>query len=187
MKKFVSILAAAMLVLSLMVPIIASAAGAENTEIMYVATRKGRLLNVREQPSKDSRILYRVGSGKTLKILRDEETPEGWVKVQRGTKRVGYAMTQFLKDTKTSSYYVTESQNDFKAVTPYTVTALARGKNTTESVELRTEPSKNAAAIRRLAAGDKLEVIEVGKTWSKVVDAKTGITGYAANDYLKAA
>ena len=33
-------------------------------------------------------------------------------------------------------------------------------------------------------AGDKLQVIEVGKTWSKVIDSQTGLTGYVANDYM---
>ena len=38
-------------------------------------------------------------------------------------------------------------------------------------------------AIRRLAAGDSLQVIARGKVWSKVMDPLTGKTGYVANDY----
>ena len=188
MKKFVSIMFAVMMIVGLMIPIMSSAESVEGQDIMYVATRKGRMLNIREQPSQSSRILYRVGSGKVLKILHDEETPEGWAKVQRGNKTVGYAMTRFLKAKKgQTSYYVTESKDDFRAVEAYTVTALPRGKNTSQSVGLRAEPNKNSAAIRRLTAGDRLEVVEVGNVWSKVVDLKTGKTGYAANNYLRAA
>ena len=38
--------------------------------------------------------------------------------------------------------------------------------------------------VTYLAAGDTLEVIAVGKTWSRVKDVKTGRTGYVANDYI---
>ena len=110
MKKFVSIMFAVMMIVGLMIPIMSSAESVEGQDIMYVATRKGRMLNIREQPSQSSRILYRVGSGKVLKILHDEETPEGWAKVQRGNKTIGYAMTQFLKATKPIQYKVPESK-----------------------------------------------------------------------------
>ncbi|MBQ6563411.1 MAG: SH3 domain-containing protein, partial [Clostridia bacterium] len=49
---------------------------------------------------------------------------------------------------------------------------------------LRVSPNKTAKSIRRLAAGDVLQVIATGKTWSKVVDPATGRTGYVANDYM---
>ena len=185
MKKFVSIMIAAMMVLGLMIPIMSSAESTEGLDIMYVASRKGRMLNIRELPSKNSRILYRVGSGKELKILHDEECPEGWARVQRGNKAVGYAMTEFLKAKKGPvSYNVKENLADFKAVEAYTAKALPRGQKTILSVGLRTEPTKQSAAIRRLTAGDKLEVIEVGNTWSKVIDSRTGKTGYVANNYI---
>ena len=55
---------------------------------------------------------------------------------------------------------------------------------TTQSVALRTAPNTTAKMIRRLNAGDRLQVVAVGKTWSKVVDLTTGRTGYVANDYM---
>ena len=48
------------------------------------------------------------------------------------------------------------------------------------------KPNKTSQAIRRLAAGDELEVIARGQVWSKVVDPATGMTGYVANDYVSA-
>ena len=35
-----------------------------------------------------------------------------------------------------------------------------------------------------MIAGDTLQVIARGKTWSKVVDLTTGNTGYVANAYM---
>ena len=54
------------------------------------------------------------------------------------------------------------------------------------SVGLRVEPNKTANAIRRLYAGDEVEVIATGKTWCRVIDPQTGRTGYVANNYLQA-
>ena len=103
--------------------------------------------------------------------------------VRQDGKPYGFVMTKYLK-AKPNKYMATEKASDFQAVNPYTVTAKARGKNTAESVGLRIEPTKKAAMIRRLMAGDQLQVIEVGKLWSKVIDPQTGRTGYVANDYM---
>ena len=76
------------------------------------------------------------------------------------------------------------ARDDVRTVTPYTVEAKALNNKTQNSVGLRTSPNKTAKMIRRLAAGDQLQVIAVGKTWSKVIDLATGKTGYDANDYM---
>ena len=49
---------------------------------------------------------------------------------------------------------------------------------------LRVKPNKTSQSIRRLTAGDQLQVIAVGKTWDKVVDLTTGQTGYVASAYM---
>ena len=67
---------------------------------------------------------------------------------------------------------------------PYKVTAKAINKKSDRSVGLRVNPNKTARAIRRLTAGDALQVIARGKTWSKVVDLASGNTGYVANAYM---
>ena len=69
-------------------------------------------------------------------------------------------------------------------MTPYTVKAKALNSRTEKSVGLRESPNKTAHAIRRLEAGDTLQVIARGKTWSRVLDPTTGKTGYVANDYM---
>ena len=46
------------------------------------------------------------------------------------------------------------------------------------------KPNKTSQSIRRLMAGDQLQVIAVGKTWDKVVDLTTGQTGNVASAYM---
>lgn len=183
MKKMMSILAVLMMVIGLMVPVFGSAQSVEGYSEMWVNTADGKTLNVRERPSTSDKILYRVECGSKLNIV--EDTDREWAKVYADGKSMGYVMKKFLVASKPGKYEMTEREDDFKAVkTPYKVTALARGKNTTESVGLRVKPNKTSSMIRRLQAGDTLTVIAEGKTWSKVKDAKTGKTGYVANDYI---
>lgn len=70
-------------------------------------------------------------------------------------------------------------------MTAFNVAAKALNGKTDRSVCLRVKPNKTAKAIRRLTAGDQLQVIARGKVWSKVVDLQTRKTGYVANDYIQ--
>ena len=93
---------------------------------------------------------------------------------------------KFLVSQKPGKYEITERDDDFKTVkNPYLVTAKARGTKDNSSVGLREKPNKTSKAIRRLTAGDQLQVIARGKVWSKVVDLQTRKTGYVANDYIQ--
>ena len=92
-------------------------------------------------------------------------------------------MTKFLVDTKPGKYEITEREDNFRSVS-YTVTAKALNGKTDKSVCLRAKPNKTSSSLRRLTAGNILKVVAEGKTWSKVVDVATGMTGYVANDYL---
>ena len=122
--------------------------------------------------------------GTKLNVIEAVSGTNEWAHVYKDGKPAGYVMTKFLVYQKPGKYEITERDDDFNAVNPYTVTALARGKNTDESVGLRVKPNKTSKAIRRLMAGDKLEVIAVGRVWSQVRDPQTGATGYVANDYM---
>ena len=182
MKKMMSMMAVLMMVIGLMIPAFAAAKSVEGHEYMWVNCENGKTLNVREKPSTSAKILYRVECGTKLTII--EAVDDDWAHVRVEGKDAGYVMTKFLVEKQPGKYEITEREDDFKAVKPYKVVALARGKNTTESVGLRVKPNKTSKAIRRLMAGDTLEVIAVGKTWSQVKDPESGKTGYVANDYI---
>ena len=179
MKKIVSIVLVIMTLAALMIPVFA---GAEGTT-KWVNCENGKRLNVRD--SVKGNLLYRIDCGTRVEIQTSVSTPKGWAYITvPGHTRGGYVMTKFLVSIKPGKYEITERDDNFRSVTPYTVSAKAINKNSDRSVGLRVNPNKTAKAIRRLTAGDTLKVIAVGKTWSKVVDATTGRTGYVANAYV---
>ena len=182
MKKLMTMVLALVMAIGMMIPMFASA-DQKTQDYMWVNCADGKTLNVRETPDTKAKVLYRVESGKKIEIL-DSTDAQGWLYVRVAGKSSGYVMAKFLVAAKPGKYEITERSDNFKAVTQYTVTAKALSKKTTNSVCLRTSPNKTARSIRRLTAGDRLTVVSVGKVWSKVVDQKTGRTGYVANDYI---
>ena len=184
MKKILSIAIVVLMAIGLMIPVFASAETAAPGQSLWVNCADGKRLNVREAPNKGSKLLYRVECGTKLEVVASSSTAKGWICVKASGKPVGYVMSQFLQASKPGKYEITERSDNFRAVSAYTVTAKALNAQSDKSVCLRAKPNKTASSLRRLTAGDKLQVLAVGKTWSKVKDLTTGRTGYVANDYI---
>ncbi len=182
MKKFLNVAMVLMMALVLTIPVFSTAERVNGHSEMWVNTPNGKCLNVRERPDKSEKIIYCVECGTKLNIL--EETDSEWARVYADGQEKGYVMMRFLVAEKPGKYEMTERNDDFRAVNPYKVTALPRSRNSKESVGLRVKPNKRAKMIRRLRTGNTLTVIAVGRNWSKVKDARTGKTGYVANDYI---
>ena len=180
MKKLLSAIMILVTVFALMIPAFADSTDGSGNE-MWVNCADGRRLNVREQPNLKAKLLTRFNCGTKVRILGD--AGNGWVYVT-DEKSTGYVMQKFLQSKKPGKYEITERSDHFVAVTPYTVTAKALNDKTTDSVGLRVKPNKSSQAIRRLAAGDQLQVIARGSVWSQVLDPVTGRTGFVANDYM---
>ena len=159
MKKILSIAVILVTVLALMIPVFASADEFGGVD-MWVNCENGKKLNLREEPSTSAGIITRLECG--TKVHVDYSLGNGWVAIS---------------DYHYSGYVTVKE--------PYLVVAKARSAKSDSSVGLRVKPNKTAKAIRRLTAGDQLKVIARGKVWSKVVDLKTGKTGYVANDYIR--
>ena len=150
---------------------------------MWVNCPDGYGLNVREEPALNGRSITQLDCGTRVTVLTD--CGNGWVYISSGNVS-GYVMRKFLQKTQPGKYEITERADHFVAVTPYFACAKALNGQTATSVGLRVRPNKTSQAIRRLTAGDELEVIARGQVWSQVVDTVTGKTGYVANDYLTA-
>ena len=179
MKKVISIMLAVMTLMGLMIPVFAGAEG----NIRYVNCEDGKRLNVRE--TANGKIAYRIECGTQVEIMPTVAAPAGWAYVRvDGHTNGGFVMTKFLVSSKPGENEITERSDHFVPVTPYTVKAKALNSRTEQSVGLRVSPNKTSRAIRRLAAGDTLQVIARGNTWSRVVDPTTGETGYVANAYM---
>ncbi len=185
MKKLIAILIAAMTAICLMIPVFASAEVTQLPSTMWVNCSDGKKLNVRAEAGTNGKLLYRIECGTRVEVVYTVDSAKGWAYViPQGHKEGGFVMTKFLVAKQPGKYEITERSDNFRAVTPYYVTAKALNNRTDNSVGLRTSPNKTAKMIRRLAAGERLQVVAVGKTWSKVIDPLTGKTGYVANDYM---
>ena len=184
MKKILSIAIVVLMALGLMIPVFASAETAAPAQYLWVNCADGKRLNVRQAPDKNAKVLCQVECGTKLEVLPDSSTTKGWIYVKANGKTAGYVMTKFLQESKPGKYEITERSDNFRSVSAYTVTAKALSRRTDSSVGLRVQPNKTAREIRRLIAGDVLQVIARGKTWSQVIDLTTGQTGYMANDYM---
>ena len=181
MKKILSIVMILVTVLALMIPAFASAEEYTGIE-MWVNCENGKKLNVRETTNTSCRIITRLECG--TKVHVDYSCGNGWVAIS-DYHFSGYVQAKFLVSSKPGKYEITERDDDFVSLkNPYIVSAKALNGKTDRSVGLRVKPNKTSGAIRRLNAGDRLQVIARGKTWSKVVDMQTGRTGYVANDYI---
>ena len=182
MKKLISIVLVIMSLVGLMIPVFAGAEGTENVT-MWVNCANGKTLNVRS--SVNGKVLYRLECGTQVEVQSAVKADAGWSYITcKNHKNGGYVMTKFLVSKKPGKYEITERDDNFVAVTPYKVTAQSLKGHPEQSVGLRVSPNKTAKSIRRLAAGEELEVVAVGRLWSKVVDKVTGRTGYVANDYM---
>ena len=181
MKKLLSALLVLVTVFTLMIPAFASA-GQYGGIDMWVNCADGRTLNVRMDPNTNSRRIAQLPCGTHVEVM--EDLGNGWVNIATD-EFGGYVMKKFLVAEKPGKYEITERSDHFVTVDPYLVAAKPLNNRTDRSVGLRVKPNKTSTAIRRLEAGDQLQVIARGKTWSQVVDLLTGKTGYVANDYIE--
>ena len=182
-KKIICIVVILATVFALIVPTFASAGTSTERQDMWVNCADGKRLNLRTDPSTGSKRVTQLECGTMVEILGN--AGNGWLYVTDG-RHTGYVMSKFLVDRKPGKFEITEREDNFVKVTPYMVSAKAMNGKSDKSVGLRVKPNKTARAIRRLTAGDTLEVIAKGKVWSKVIDQVTGQTGYVANQYIEA-
>lgn len=189
MKKIISAVLAALLLLLTVVPVLASGLDGQ-FETMYVNCPDGKKLNLREEPN--GKIITRLDNGTKVTLTSGYVDKKGWVAVtvelkQKGKTETltGVVQSKFLQKKKPGKYEITERDDNFKEVKkPYIVSAKALNKKTTQSVGLRMKPNKTAKAYYRLEAGDLLQVVATGNIWIEVIDLQTGKTGYVANDYV---
>ena len=195
-KRILTVMVAAMLVLGLMVPTLASA-----TETMYVYTENGRGLNIRYEPSTDSDILTSAAFGS--KITVNYHLGNGWTAIYWGGDDVFYVQTRFLSYTKPSkkptpsgsgkSQSVSNAATDvnelnkivktYKMVeNPYRVTV--RPTRASGWVNMRFAPSKQTELMATYKNNDQLLVIAELKDWYQVEDPDTGMVGYVNSAYV---
>ena len=126
-----------------------------------------QVLNLRETPSLDARVMNYYRNGVKVTILEAGST---WHKVQVEDGRIGYMMAKFLKVTDENA-----------AAKPYTATLF--NANGGSYVNFRKGPSLSSGVIRTIPVGTKVTVIEHGTDWCKV--DFDGVTGYISTWFMK--
>ena len=128
--------------------------------------RDTQVLNLRQEPSLNARVLSYYRNGAVVTIL---ESGKEWHKVQTADGRIGYMMAQYLTITGENT-----------PVQP--MQAKLINVNGGSYVNFRTGASLRSSVIARLPVGSSITVIEHGTDWCKVtVD---GVTGYVSTWFL---
>ena len=128
--------------------------------------RDTQVLNLRQQPSLDAKVLHYYRNGAEVLIL---ESGREWHKVQTADGRIGYMMAKFLTIT-----------GDQSAMQP--IQARLINVNGGSYVNFRKGPSLNSSVIARLPVGSQITVTEHGTDWCKVV--VDGVEGYVSTWFM---
>lgn len=167
----------------------------DEPDVAYVNTASGSL-NLRQQPSKNSRVLRTIPRGADVTVLAYGEP---WCAVSYlGTE--GYVMTSFLR-FETSQTPATETpppaetEAPVQTVTPVQTVAPVQTEEPAPSREdpgwvstasgslnLREAPVKNARALAQIPRLARVTILERGSEWSHV--RYQGIEGFAMTRYL---
>jgi len=129
-----------------------------------------QVLNLRETPSLDARVLAYYRNGTVVDVIQKGDT---WSEVKVNGKH-GYMMNKFLKFGASSGSVTTP-------VTPFEATMI--NINGTGIVNFRSKPTLGDNVIRTYPVGTKVTVTEKGQDWFKVtID---GEEGYVSRHFLK--
>ncbi len=128
--------------------------------------RDTQVLNLRQEPSLDARVLSYYRNGAVVTIL---ESGKEWHKVQTADGRIGYMMAKYLTVTSESA-----------PVQP--MQAKLINVNGGSYVNFRKAPSLRSGVIARLPVGSDITVIEHGTDWCKVI--VDGVEGYVSTWFM---
>ena len=144
---------ASAVVLALLVAALAlcPCAALADTALVDNGSAAGSKLNMRSEPSRDSRSLGSFYSGTQVEIVADAGSGWSEVTIGNGTGSIsGYMMSDYLA-TGSAMDSVTDATYDMRVVSPYG----------TQSVVLRSRPSDSYDAVAMLEVGEAVRVIGV--------------------------
>lgn len=189
-KRFLAILVmTAILVGSLPIVQAAQAQMVGTGFTFYVYTKNGKGLNLREEPSKDSRVLASIPYGTKLTIYSFYNST--WANVSyKGHS--GYVMQRYLVDYKPAPHQggggggTTPStpSNMFKNFYTADYYVTVRPSTPSGYVNLRWAPSKSMAIHTTYYADTVLRVIAEDGTWCQVYDEVNHVSGFMMKSFL---
>lgn len=125
-----------------------------------------QVLNLRQTPSLDARVLDYFRNGVRVTVLQPGST---WHKVQTEDGQIGYMMAKYLRMT-----------NETASMKPFEARLI--NVNGGSYVNFRKNPSLNSTIIARLPVGSTITITEHSTDWCKA--SIDGVTGYISTWFL---
>ncbi|MFS0638234.1 SH3 domain-containing protein, partial [Mesobacillus foraminis] len=170
------------------------AAPAEPT-IKYVDVEAGSSLNLRNKPTTKASVILKIAKGKKVSVLSESN---GWAKIHVYGQE-GYVNTQYLAAENPGSKSDSSPESVMeeplpKADQPAAEPSIAKPSADTYKLvtvdpgsylNMRSEPSTNAAIITKPDSGTAVTVYKEENGWARVT--ANGQTGYVSSQYLSEA
>ncbi len=193
MKKLISILAAAALILTLTVPFASAEGGDLGLGTMFVYTENGKTLNVRSSPETGDNIIGQLQYGAEVHVTGFEG---GWAKIAY-LGGPAWVQSRFLQwyapgpkptpqpepvpDPETEQMYA-----ELRSEVSIPQTAMqAQASRSSGWVNMRIYPSKVTGRVQTCPDGAPLTAFAETTNWYHVMDPATGNSGYIRKDFLK--
>ena len=139
----------------------------------FVRTPNGGKVNLRSFPSyQGSTILAQFLNGSQVTVLNQNAGGGFWQVTIQGL--TGYMDSAFLS-LSTSPFTPKPETQGY---------ATVNNPKATQVLNLRSQPSATASVVAQYRNGVRFEVIQAGKTWTKVYGSATGNIGYFMTKYL---
>ena len=119
-------------------------------------------LRLRQEPSRDGRIIGHLAQGETVLVIGEEG---GWKQVVT-EDAIGWAAASYLAPAEACS------------ISQQTGTVAA------DSLNVRAEPSLHAPRIGRLVRGEEVDIVEKKPGWYKIASS-TGLGGWVSSAYVQ--
>lgn len=173
MKKFVTILAAVMMMILTLVPMASASAST-----LFVDAPNGGTVNVCTLPNGAGKSEIWIGTGFPVTVM---DKSDGWYEVRarvNGQDYYGYMDAHYLigKDPAAKAQKFTPVTKE--------LTVAVRPSSANGKVNLWPTASKKGEELRTLTKGERLTVLAASHAWYQVLDAE-GHVGYVAKAYVR--
>lgn len=132
-----------------------------------IASLDGGYLNVREEAGTEATVIGQMENGDACEILDSED---GWYYISSGSVE-GYV---------SSDYILTGDAAEEAAVS----SMVLKIQITTETLNVRTEPSEDASVLTQVGIDERYDFVENLGDWIEI-EVSDDSTGYVSSDYVK--
>ena len=132
-------------------------------------------LNIREDASKNSKIVGNYSKGDVVTIL---ETKNGWGKTDKGWILMDYVTTGNSGSSTTPNNNTDKDKDDKPNTGNGSTTVQFKGIVTASELNIRSNPSTDGERVGALKAGARVEILEKSGNWGRTKD------GWISLDYV---